>query len=201
MTRLLAVCAVGAVLLVGAGCTSSRGSGAGGGLDLHNPTHAQLVARAALAPCPASTAAPVSGGLPDVTLPCLGNGPQVRLSGLAGKPTVVNLWGSWCPPCQAEMQYMSSAYDADRSAVRFLGVDTVDDADSALDFDAHVTPPVHFPSVFDENRKIALALHTEAMPDTVFLAADGRIVHNHPGEYHSTAQLQADISRYLHVHA
>ena len=44
----------------------------------------------------------------------------------------------------------------------------------------------------------ALAL---ASTSYALLAADGRIVHNHPGEYHSTAQLQADISRYLHVHA
>jgi cytochrome c biogenesis protein CcmG, thiol:disulfide interchange protein DsbE len=198
MKRLLAAGAAVALVAIAAGC-SGGGSGADVGLDAHNPTHAQLVSKADLAPCPSSTAAAVSGGLPNVTLPCLGQGPQVRLSGLAGKPTVVNLWGSWCEPCQAEMQYLSSAYNADRSVVRFLGVDTVDDADSALDFDAHVTPPVHFPSVFDENRQVALGLHTEATPDTVFVASDGRIVHTHPGAYHSTAELQADISRYLHV--
>jgi thiol-disulfide isomerase/thioredoxin len=197
MRRLFAAGAAVIALALGAGC-STHASGAGG-LDLHNPTHTQLVAKAALAPCPASTAAAVSGGLPNITLACLGQGPQVRLSGLAGKPTVVNVWGSWCVPCQAEMQYLSSAFNADRSAVRFLGVDTVDDADSALDFDAHVTPPVHFPSVFDENRKVELALHLEGTPDTVFVASDGQIVHTHLGAYYSTAQLQADISRYLHV--
>jgi thiol-disulfide isomerase/thioredoxin len=198
MRRLLAVGVASVLLAIGAGC-STGGSGSNPGLDLHNPTHAQLVAKAALAPCPSSAAAPVSGGLPSVTLPCLGQGPQVRLSGLAGKPTVVNIWGSWCEPCQAEMRYLSSAYNTDRAAVRFLGVDTVDDADSALDFSAHVTPPVHFPSVFDENRQVALGLNIEGTPDTIFVASDGRIVHTHRGPYSSTAQLQSDISRYLHV--
>ena len=44
------------------------------------------------------------------------------MAGLAGKPTVVNIWGSWCPPCQAEEKYLSSAYNIDRGKVR-LGIE------------------------------------------------------------------------------
>lgn len=190
-----------ALLAAVAGCSGGSGSSGsiGPGPGGTGSTHAALVAKAHLRPCPASSATAVSGGLPDVTLPCLGDGPAVHMAGLTGVPTVVNLWGSWCEPCQAEMRYLSSAYDTDRRNVRFLGVDIVDQADSALDFDAHVRPPVRFPSVFDEDRKVAIGLHVDSPPYTVFVSAAGRIVHTHHGAYASTAQVQHDIAAYLHV--
>jgi thiol-disulfide isomerase/thioredoxin len=163
------------------------------------PTHAELVAAAHLRACPASSSAVVTGGLPDVTLACLGDGPAVHLAGLTGKPFVVNLWGSWCEPCQAEEKYLSSAYQAVHGKVGFLGVDTVDDPDSALDFDAHVSPPVHFPSVSDPDKKVLTALHFQGPPETVFLDRSGRIVHTNTVPYASTRQVQADIATYLHV--
>jgi thiol-disulfide isomerase/thioredoxin len=159
----------------------------------------RLIHEARLAHCPTSSATAVSGGLPDVTLPCLGAGPAVHMAGLTGAPTVVNLWGSWCEPCQAEEKYLSSAYDATSGKVRFLGVDTVDDADSALDFDAHVTPPVHFPSVFDPDKKVLLDLHFTGPPESLYLNAAGKVVHINRVPYASTAAVMADISRYLHV--
>lgn len=196
--RLLGVAAL--LIAAAAACSSSQasvGPGPGGG----NPSLAKLIAKADLRPCPTSSSTPVSGGLPDLTLPCLGNGPQVHLAGLTGKPMVINIWGSWCGPCQTEMHFFSSAYDQDRHQVRFLGVDSVDEAGSALDFDAHVTPPVHYPSVFDENHKVELGLGTEATPTTVFVSPTGQIVHQHSGPYLSGSQLQSDIARYLHVAA
>lgn len=153
-----------------------------------------------LPPCPRSSATAVSGGLPDVTLSCLGKGPAVDMAGLTGKPTVVNLWGSWCPPCQDEMKYLSSVYDANKGKVRFLGVDTVDDPDSALNFDAKgVTPPVRYPSVFDPDKRVLLGLHFFGPPETVFLNRAGKIVHIHGSVYSSAADLRADLSKYLHV--
>jgi hypothetical protein len=93
------------------------------------------------------------------------------------------------------------AYNAVRAKVRFLGVDTVDEADSALDFDAHVTPPVHFPSVFDPDKKVLLGLHFQGPPETVYLDRAGHVVHVNTVPYRSTAQVRHDIATYLHVTA
>ncbi len=35
----------------------------------------------------------------------------VELSKLRGRPVWMNFWGSWCPPCRAEMPEFISAYD------------------------------------------------------------------------------------------
>jgi cytochrome c biogenesis protein CcmG, thiol:disulfide interchange protein DsbE len=162
---------------------------------------ARLIVVAHLHPCPASSSKAVSGGLPDVTLPCLGNGPAVHIAGLTGEPTVVNIWGSWCLPCQAEAGFLSAAYDRTRSMVRFLGVDTQDEAGSALDFGTAVSPPVRYPSVFDENKTVMLDLHFQGPPETLFVDSAGRVVHIHRGPYLTTAAVTADIATYLHVEA
>ena len=182
-----------------AGCSSSAHSTVNPDFP-KPPSYDQLVAKAALDPCPASTAAHPHKSLPDLTLPCLGHGPAVHLAGLAGTPTVVNIWGSWCGPCQAETRYLSSVYDAAKGKVRFLGVDTEDDAKSALDFAPHVTPPMHYPQVVDKNKSVLIGLNTpSAVPTTVFVDAFGRVVHITHLPYRSAATLRTDIDRYLGV--
>lgn len=167
-----------------------------------NPKHSQLIERAALDPCPSTpAAAPAPSGdtLPDVTLPCLGEGPAVRLSMLRGKPTVVNIWGSWCGPCQRETRYLAQVYDELKPRVRFLGIDDEDDPDSALDFAAHVRPRMRYPSVVDDDKKVLVALHTSEVPITLFVDAFGRIVDRHFGPYHDAASLRAAIAANLDV--
>ena len=47
---------------------------------------------------------------PDITVTdILGN--QVTLSSLRGRAVWLNFWGSWCPPCRAEMPEIQAAYE------------------------------------------------------------------------------------------
>ena len=39
------------------------------------------------------------------------DGQPVVLSQLRGQPVWINFWGSWCPPCRAEMPELQSAYE------------------------------------------------------------------------------------------
>ena len=186
-----------AVIVLAAGCTSSPHASVAPDFP-KPPSYEQLVAKAALDPCPASTSAHPRKSLPDLTLPCLGRGPAVHLAGLAGVPTVVNIWGSWCTPCQAETRYLSTVYDAAKRKVRVLGVDTEDDPKSALDFAPHVDPPMHYPQVVDKDKKLLIALNQpSAVPTTVFVDAAGRVVHITHLPYRSAETLRADIHRYL----
>ena len=194
--RLLALVA----LVVVAGCSSGAHVVDPDPTLSPDPQRSELVARADLDPCPSSDATPVEGGLPDVTLACLGIGPSVHLAGLRGKPMVVNIWGSWCVPCQKETPLLSTLHDELRGKVRFLGVDTVDDPDSALDFAVHVQPRMRYPSVVDDDKTVLIDVGGSLGPPvTVFVAADGRVVHKKFGEYTGIDSLRSDIAQFLGV--
>ena len=143
----------------------------------------------------------MAGGLPDVTLTCLGNGPPVHLAGLTGKPTVVNVWGSWCMPCQTEEKYLSSAYDATARQgpiPRHRHRRTTPTARSTSTLTS--TPPVRFPSVFDPDKKVLLGLHSRVRRRRAFLDRAGRIVHVTRVPVHEhRGSSRADIATYLHV--
>jgi Thiol-disulfide isomerase and thioredoxins len=91
---------------------------------------------------------------------------------------VVNVWGSWCPPCIQETPELKKAYTrlrATRPAVSFVGVDIKESPASAQSFvTAHKIP---YPSLAYQGGKSLLALHgmAPATPTTLVLDRQGRI--------------------------
>jgi cytochrome c biogenesis protein CcmG, thiol:disulfide interchange protein DsbE len=78
---------------------------------------------------------------PDIVVP-LTDGKLVRLSDLRGHPVWLNFWGSWCPPCRAEMPEMQAAHEelVQRGLI-VLAVSLNEPTQQAADFAAlnHVT--------------------------------------------------------------
>jgi thiol-disulfide isomerase/thioredoxin len=141
----------------------------------------------------------VPGGLPDLTLPCLGAGPDVRLADLRGTPTVLNVWAAWCPPCADEMPLLSAGQRRAGDRVRFFGIHykapTAFAKRSAKDFG------LRFPSVQDaDGDRTTLAFRPLAgPPQTFFYTADGHLAGRHPGAITTRAQLDELVQQYLGV--
>lgn len=53
----------------------------------------------------------VGQAAPDFIVGTAAEGRPVRLSDYRGKPVWLNFWGSWCPPCRAEMPELQAAYE------------------------------------------------------------------------------------------
>lgn len=148
-------------------------------------------------PCPESDPNPrlVPDGLPGITLECLGPGPDVNLAGLTGTPAVINVWASWCPPCRAEMPDLAAlAADAGDSLI-VLGVDVQDDRTAGMEFAAQA--PIA--SVYDPDSSTRATLGWTGPPITLFVAADGTVVHRTYGAVVDGQTLRADVKRYLGV--
>jgi thiol-disulfide isomerase/thioredoxin len=94
-----------------------------------------------------------------------------------GKVVVVNVWGSWCPPCVKEAPDLQKAWTKYESGgkVAFVGIDFREPPASGLAFVR--SRKITYPSLSDESGAGLLALQgkANAVPTTLVLDASGRI--------------------------
>ena len=116
------------------------------------------------------------------------------LGQLKGTPVVVNVWGSWCPPCIAEASLLHDAAARYGDRIQFVGVDILDDRGDAAGFIAE--HGLLYPSVFDPDGAIRDDLGSVGQPVTVFIDADGNEVDRVDGQL-SAESLQEGLDRLL----
>ncbi|HZB78707.1 MAG TPA: TlpA disulfide reductase family protein [Actinomycetota bacterium] len=95
------------------------------------------------------------------------------LEQLQGTPVVVNVWGSWCPPCREEMPRLVAAHHGFGDRVQFLGIDIQDSRIEAKAFMEEFG--MTFPSVFDVPDAIKTSLGQFGQPVTMFFRRDGSL--------------------------
>lgn len=121
---------------------------------------------------------------PNVPLPALAlqrlDGGTVALSQFKGRPVVVNLWASWCPPCRREMPALTAAQAASPD-VAFVFVNVGEDAATVQRYlrDAGVAPQN---VLLDGTRSAARALNAAGYPTTLFYDRRGMLAGRHMGE-------------------
>ena len=97
----------------------------------------------------------------------------------ANRPTVVNVWASWCLPCRSEAPLLTAAHAEYGDRIDFVGVDVLDSQVGAKEFIAEFQ--LEFPSYFDRNRAIPNHYGGIGTPITMFFAPDGELVSVHNG--------------------
>ncbi len=117
-----------------------------------------------------------------------------ELARLRGRPVVLNLWASWCPPCRDELPLLQREAAERGTRVAFLGVDVDDRRDAARRTLEEVFLP--YPSVEDPDRRILRELGPAGLPATVIYDARGEVVNRRQGAYPDAAALAADLDRY-----
>ena len=120
-----------------------------------------------------------SGGLPAFELSCLTEPGSLNVSRLGGKPTLVNLWATWCGPCRQEMPVLQAAYEQVKERVQFVGVDTRDDPLAAADYLPEVG--VTYPQLVDTDGRLLEHTRIPGLPVTLLLDEDGVEVARHVG--------------------
>ncbi len=96
----------------------------------------------------------------------------------ADKVLVLNVWGSWCGPCVAEMPHLQQVWSQVSSAgkpVQFMGINYRDGAETARAFMR--VNKITYPSLEDDGGRTLLALRgkASATPTTLVLDRRGRI--------------------------
>ena len=155
---------------------------------------------AGIADCPRSDpgVAALRSGLPDVVLPCLGGGREVRLAGLRGKPMMINVWAQWCEPCREEAPYLAEVAAGNQSDLMIIGVDHADPRpDLAIEFAQLST--LTYPQLADPDVVLRAALQITGPPQTFFVRPDGTIAYRHAGPFSSAAEIRDLADKHLGV--
>jgi len=116
--------------------------------------------------------------LPTVSGPALGSNQTISTQDYRGKVVVVNVWGSWCPPCRKEAPDLQAASVETKDVAQFVGI-TSKDYDPAP-AEAFVRSfKITYPSIYDPTGKVLLAFAGElppsAIPSTMIIDREGRL--------------------------
>jgi thiol-disulfide isomerase/thioredoxin len=95
------------------------------------------------------------------------------LAELRGIPVVVNVWGSWCPPCMEEAPDLAEVSKEFEGRAQFVGIDILDEREAARDFIR--TYGWRYPHVFDPRGEIRDGLGYIGQPITVVYDKDGSV--------------------------
>lgn len=137
-----------------------------------------------------SANAPGDVRMPKLALPSM-DGTTVALSTYEGRPTVVNLWATWCPPCQREMPVLHAAQLA-RPDVHFVFLNQGESPQKVAAY-LRKSGLALRNVLLDGRSEVGAELGHRALPTTLFFDARGRLVDTRVGEL-SEASLAERLS-------
>ena len=130
--------------------------------------------------------------LPKTQLFTLANQPAdlARLAG--GKPIVVNLWATWCPPCRRELPALEAAQKKETWATFAFA----DQGEDPVTVQRYLTSAgLELANVLlDPGAGVGREISSAGLPTTLFYSADGRLVDTHVGQL-TPGSLAAKLSK------
>lgn len=160
--RVLSTVAAAVVLLTASGCSTLQGT-EGKNFVTGDGSITQIA--------PDDRGQPVSLDGEDLA------GRPVSLDAMRGRPTVVNVWGAWCGPCQKEAPLLVDAARTLGDRAHFLGIDSRD-AGTAAGRTFEARNDISWPSLFSPGGEAVLAFNglvsPRGVPTTVVLDDQGR---------------------------
>ena len=117
--------------------------------------------------------------LPDSHFQTLSGQDKTLAEVASGKPMVVNLWASWCPPCIREMPVLEAAQQR-HPDIRFVFVNQGEQPETVRGFlTQHGLSLDHI--LTDPGSRLGRMIGSQALPTTLFYDAAGKQVDTHLG--------------------
>jgi cytochrome c biogenesis protein CcmG/thiol:disulfide interchange protein DsbE len=116
---------------------------------------------------------------PQFELPVLGDASRkFSTAQLAGRPWVMNVWGTWCGECRVEHEALLAI--ARKNRVPIVGLNWRDDDAAALEWLSQLGNPYSVVAV-DGQGNTAIDYGVYGAPETFFVDANGLIQYRHVG--------------------
>ena len=119
---------------------------------------------------------------------------EMKLSDLRGKVVLINIWASWCKPCEQEAPDLEQAWQfyKDSGDVVFIGVDYVDTPAGANEYLTKFN--ITFPNAPDLKSNISSILNRQmGVPETYFIDREGILRHIKIGPFASVNDIKSVI--------
>ena len=135
-----------------------------------------------------------SGVTHGIALPCLDGKSNITYQAIRG-PVVVNVFGSWCEPCNIEIPHLLAV--AGLHKVSFVGVD-VEETNMKAGRNFAIKKGLWWPILYD-SKGSTRGIFGLGVPVTWLIDARGRVVYKQIGVITSTDILKNEIKKYLKV--
>jgi peroxiredoxin len=117
---------------------------------------------------------------PDFTLPRVGPGEPLSLASLRGQVVLLNVWATWCKPCEAELPAMQRLHEA-LAGQGFALVAVSVDADPEPVAAFRERLGLGFTLLLDPDQRVARAYQTFRFPESLLVGRDGSILERYVG--------------------
>jgi len=132
----------------------------------------------------------------DLIINCLDGAQGFNLAAIKG-PAIVNVWGSWCPPCVGEVPIFVEFYSRMDSTIQLVGVDYQDGPLFAVKpFIEKIG--MRWPNFVDPDGLVSV-ISGKSVPVTWFVNSSNEIVYKKFGPVTSLKELQSLSQKYLGV--
>jgi thiol-disulfide isomerase/thioredoxin len=156
-------------------------------------TTASEISKGELVDCSSLSADPSVTG---TQLDCLDGSAGIVIEALRG-PAIVNVWGSWCGPCQDEIPLFVDFYSRAKDKLVMLGID-VEEAQIGDGRHFVETRGITWPNLYDPDGRTASSLGM-GVPITYFVDARGVTVYKKIGVISSVQELEDLTQKYLGI--
>jgi thiol-disulfide isomerase/thioredoxin len=118
---------------------------------------------------------------PDFTVSSL-SGEVISNKSLAGKPTLLMFWASWCGVCQGELPKLKALYEENnKKGLAVLAVGVHDKQSNIIRYVANHSETFTFPVAYDSKNKMPETFGIRGVPKFVLLDKEGNVLLTHTG--------------------
>ena len=120
-------------------------------------------------------------------------GKPIALKAFAGKPTLVNLWASWCAPCVKELPTLDRLARAENGRLNVVAISQDDAPHASVVAFLQKHGIQSLQSYQDPKMALSGALDAEVLPTSVLYDANGKEVWRYVGDQDWTSDAAARL--------